>query len=157
MSGRGACLLPVLTYDFLQLVRLPAYWPAGCQRCRRLLRQEDGGRSFALIRHDDDDDDGGDDDGGGGGDDDAPVRSLTHRQRDTGTDRERESDLPPRCQLAAQLPLPMSSTRKVTAHMHEHAHVHTRSLALYESMHTLVVSPTPEWFNPFVTEMICYG
>ncbi len=42
----------VLTYDFLQLVRLPGNWPAGCQRCLRVV---DGSRRFALIRHDDDD------------------------------------------------------------------------------------------------------
>lgn len=47
----------ILTYDFLQLVRLPGNWPAGCQRRWLLV---DGSRRFALmIRHDDDDDDDG--------------------------------------------------------------------------------------------------
>lgn len=45
--------LRVLTYDFLQLVRLPGNWPAGCQRWLRVV---DRSRRFALIRHDDDDD-----------------------------------------------------------------------------------------------------
>lgn len=61
--------LRVLTYDFLQLVRLPGNWPAGCQRWLRVV---DRSRRFALIRHDDDDDA-------------ALAASLKHRRTDTHT------------------------------------------------------------------------
>lgn len=88
---------PVLTYDFLQLVRLPANWPAGYQRWLRLV---DRSRRIALIRHDDDDDDGNDDDDGDS------VLGANKSLRRTGGREERDARTnltspPPRdCQLA---------------------------------------------------------
>ena len=90
---------PILTYDFLQLVGLPAYWPAGYQRWLRLVDRSR--ERIALIRHDDDDYDDDDDD-----DDVDLALGATKSLRPTGGREERDArtDLtspPPReCQLA---------------------------------------------------------
>lgn len=75
-----------------------------------------------MIRHDDDDS--------------ALVSgTLSQTDRQTPRERERQSNLtsPPqyKCQLAAeaeQLPLAMSTTRKITDRTRARAHVHTRAL-----------------------------
>lgn len=96
----------VLTYDFLQLVRLPGDWPAGCQRRRWRRRLVDGDRRFALmIRHDDDG-------GGGGGDGDEGNFASASRVGRSGQTRGRDGRREARSAVTSPPPRPRRSSSR---------------------------------------------